>query len=174
MCFSRRIRHFRKGVLFQDNRCAFTGAMKVSSELAPRYQSCSKRASVWTGGNEASVEKSDPRGLNDRAVEARKGLLHQRLPRVLSPRLGRLCQHHRVAYQLDPNQTELTVKVASCVSVRALGGILCAKRSLSSQRYATVDLLLGPIRSPHKPVATRELRYQVHEANPAGTYLKTY
>jgi hypothetical protein len=142
------------------------------------------------------------------------------LPRVLSPRLGRLCQHHRVAYQLDPNQTELTVKVASCVSVRALGGILCAKRSdtvgqppskfqeylflgkftqpfclqrrhvghtdfatwglansirsLSSQRYATVDLLLGPIRSPHKPVATRELRYQVHEANPAGTYLKTY
>jgi len=161
-------------VPFQDNRCAFTGAMKVSSELAPRYQSCSKHSRVWTGRNEASVEESDPQRLNDRAVEARKGLLHQRLPRVLSPRLGRLCQHHRVAYRLDPNQTELTVKDASCVSVIALGGISCAKRSRSSRRYATVDLLLGPIRSPHKPVATRELRYQAREANPAGTYLNTY
>jgi hypothetical protein len=107
--------------------------------------------------------------LNDRAVEASKGLLHQRLPRALSPRLGRFCQHHRVAYLLDPNRTELIVKVASCVSVMALGGISCAKHSLSARRYATVDLRLGSIRSPHKSVATRELRYQAHEANPAGT-----
>src|SRR5262249_41578494 len=33
------------------------------------------------------------------------------------------------------------------------------------QRYATVDLLLGPIQSSHRPVATRELRYQAYEAN---------
>jgi hypothetical protein len=44
------------------------------------------------------------------------------LPRVLRPRLDRLCQHHRVAYRLEPNQTELSVKVASCVSVMAKDG----------------------------------------------------
>src|SRR5215475_4019682 len=38
--------------------------MKVSSELALRYQPWSKHLRVWTGGNEASAGESDPHRLN--------------------------------------------------------------------------------------------------------------
>ena len=63
----------------------------------------------------------------------------------------------------------LSVKVAACVSLMALGAISCGKRSFASRWYVTVDRLLGPIRSPYKPIETRKLRYQAHESNPVGT-----
>ena len=84
------------------------------------FQDNKKLSRVWTG--RVNVEESDPQRLNDHVVEARKGLLHQRLPRVLRPRLDRLCRHYRVAYRLEPNQAELAVKVASCVSLMAKDG----------------------------------------------------
>jgi len=39
---------------------------------------------------------------------------------------------------------------------------------------ATGDLLLRPIRSPHKPIEARELQEQTHEANPAGPNFSTH
>src|SRR2546423_9385266 len=118
--------------------------------------------------------------LNDLTVETRKGLVHERLPGVVVPRLGRLLQHNVVAHRLDPNQTETTRKgfvlrhadVFGWHLVRqtlALVAAVCHDRLLN----ATVDLLLGPIRSPHKSIQSRQLQYEAHQANPTGTHFGT-
>ena len=76
--------------------------------------------------------------LDHLAVETRKGRLHAGLPGVVIPRLGRLLQHNVVAHRLDPHQTQTARKGFILRHRDLFGGISCARRALSSWRYATM------------------------------------
>ena len=118
--------------------------------------------------------------LDHLAVESRQGLLHQRLPGVVIPCLGRLLQHNVVAHGLDPHQTEPTRKgfilrhrdVFARHLVRQPRALLVAVCH-DGLFHMTVDLLLRPIRSPDKPIEARQLQHQTHQANPTGANLDT-
>jgi hypothetical protein len=100
---------------------------------------------------------------------------------VLSACLGRLLQENIGAHGLDPDQTQTTRK----------GFILCQRdllhRHLVSQPcalcvavchhgffYATIDLLLGPIRGPYKAIEPCQFQYEAHQANPTRANLDTH
>jgi hypothetical protein len=127
-----------------------------------------------------------PRGLiagrlDHWTVETRQGLLHQRLPGVLISRLGRLLQHHGVAHRLDANRTE-TTRTGFILRHRDLfgGHLVRQPRALlvavhhDGLFHATVDLVLRPIRGADKPIETRHLQQQTHQANPTGTHFGTH
>ena len=127
-----------------------------------------------------------PRGLiagrlDNWTVETRQGLLHQRLPGVLISRLGRLLQHHGVAHRLDANRTE-TTRTGFILRHRDLfgGHLVRQPRALlvavhhDGLFHATVDLVLRPIRGADKPIETRHLQQQTHQANPTGTHFGTH
>ena len=119
--------------------------------------------------------------LHHPAVETRKSWRHQRIPRVLIACLGHLFQENVVALGVHPHQAQ-TARQRFIPRHRHVFGrhlvcqtsaflmAVCHDRLL----HATIDLLLGPIRRPHKPVESRQLQQQTDQANPACANLDTH
>jgi hypothetical protein len=113
-------------------------------------------------------------------VETDKGLFHEFLPGVLIACLCRLLQQNIVAHGLDTDEAQ-TARKGFIVCQRD-----CFRRHFVSQPLAlfaavrhdcffnaTVDLLLGSVRGPHKSIEARDLQEQAHQANPAGAHFGT-
>src|SRR5262249_50053936 len=110
-----------------------------------------------------------------------KGLLHMLLPGVLIAGLCWLLQKARVAYRLDPHQTQ-TARTRFLLRHRHRFGWHLVRQTgtfLLAIRYdrgfnAPVDLLLRPVGSADKPMEARELSQQTHQTNPTGPDFGTH
>jgi hypothetical protein len=114
-------------------------------------------------------------------VETRQSLFHQGMPGVVIPCRCSLLQHHGVAHGLDPHQAQTACKRFILRERDRFGGHRVSQPctlflAVRHDRFfnATVHLLLGPIRRPHKPVETCQLHKPTHQTHPAGPHCGTH
>src|SRR5215831_13972584 len=113
------------------------------------------------------------RGLDDVAFERREGIRHQCIPGVVIACLCGVFQQNIVAHRLKGDEAQTACKGF----ILGHGDLLRGHRARQTRRLLppvgdhglfnlTVDLLLRPKRSPHKPIQPRHLQQETHQANP--------
>ena len=108
------------------------------------------------------------------AFERREGIRHQGIPGVVIACLCGVFQQNIVAHRLHGDEAQTACK--GCILGH--GDLLWGHRARQTRRllppvgdhrlfHLTVDLLLRPKRSPHKPMQPRHLQQETPQANPA-------
>jgi hypothetical protein len=104
-------------------------------------------------------------------------LLHQGIPGVVVPCLRRLLQENGVAHRLDPHEAQTSRKRFILRPRDVFGGHLVSQRRAflvagchDGLFHATGDLRLRSLGGTDKPIETRALQDQTHQANPTGTH----
>jgi hypothetical protein len=112
---------------------------------------------------------------DDWAVETRKSLLHQHMPRVLIAGVGRLLQDNVMAHglrrhQAKPPCTRFILRHCEGFGGQVFGQTRAFLSAIRHDRllHLTVALVLSPIGSPHKSIQTRALQQEAPQANPTS------
>jgi hypothetical protein len=103
------------------------------------------------------------------------------MPGVVLPYWCCLLSYNVVTHGLDPHQAQTAGKRFILRERDRFGGHLVRQPCTlfvagRHDRFfnATLHLLLGPIRRPHKPVETCQRQEPAHQTNPAGPHCGTY